>query len=85
MALNTYVNVRVRQTWNQMIKAYELIIVLDGEVMNRVVNSAADDFENVLFYISDPWYELAKAVVKNLVFQNLPNGKSVLIIIIYTC
>lgn len=85
LALNTFFNVRVRQTWNQKLNAYELVITLNGEVVHRVVNNAAGDFENVLFYASDPWSKAAKAVIKNLVFQNLPNGKfSLYIFTLYT-
>jgi len=83
LPLNKFTNVRVRQVWNPKLSVYELIVELDDKVVHKVVNHGAEIFENVLFYASNPWHTPAKAVVRHLVFQNLPNGKSSHIIICY--
>ena len=75
LPLNKYTKVEIRQTWNVDQNKCRLIISLDNVVRHVVVNNHKKDFENVVFYASDPWHPAAKGVLKNLVFKNLPHGR----------
>ena len=75
LPLNKFTNVRIRQVWNPTLHVYEFIVELNDVVVHKVVNNGAESFDNVLLYASNPWNVPAKAVVRHLVFQNLPNGK----------
>ena len=75
LALNDYINIRIRQTWDVSSSLYKLVVAFDGaEIINTPV-IAVQEFENMFLYASDPWSAPAKADIKNLVFKNLPYGK----------
>lgn len=75
-ALSTtdFTNVRVSQTWNST--HYVFQISVNGDVKFSKVNFSPDVFENVKVYASNPWDPAANADVKNLVFKNIPSGRS---------
>jgi len=75
LPLNKYTKVEIRQTWDVYQNKYRLIISIDSVIKHNTVNNAIQGYQNVVFYASDPWHPAAKAVLKNLVFQNLPQGK----------
>lgn len=75
LPLNKFTKVEIRQTWDVLRNEYRHIISIDGVVKHTTVNNAKQEFKNVVFYASDPWYAAAKVVLKNLVFKNLPHGK----------
>lgn len=72
MPLDTYANVKVSQTWNSSHYIYEIIV--NGRLSTRVVNYSPQIFRNVVLYASDPWRHPPEADIKNLVFENIPNG-----------
>ena len=74
LALNQYTKVEVRQ--HQLNDGrFQLEIKIGGESVHTAINDKARFFGNVKVYRSDLWYPTANALIKNLVYGNLPYGK----------
>lgn len=69
-----FTNVRIRQIWDVTASSYEYVISIDGVDKHTIVNAQFQEFDDVTFYASDPWYPAANALIKNVVFKNLPYG-----------
>jgi len=74
LPLNVFSNIQIRQTWDTSRKVYVFYVFINGRNEFNTVNSSPAEFDSVILYTSSPWYHPAQAMVKNLVFQNLPNG-----------
>ena len=72
---NKFTNVQIRQTWDTKHKVYKSIISFDNEIKHSVNNPTPLVFRNVNLWAADPWNNAADAIIRNLVFKNLPNGR----------
>lgn len=71
LILNQYTKVEIKQ--HQLSDGkFRLEIKIGGESVHSVINDKARFFGNVKVYRSDPWYPTANALIKNLVYGNLP-------------
>ena len=76
MPTNKFTNVQIRQNWDRTNNDFRLVIAIDGKIRQTTVNSKPQLFRDVTLWAADPSHVQADAVVKNLVFKNLPHGKS---------
>ena len=74
LQLNVFSNIQIRQTWDTQERKYVFFVFINGKKECRIVNNSPAKFDNVKLYASSPWYHPAQAIIKNLVFTNLPNG-----------
>ena len=66
LSLNKYSTIVVQQTQNQQNpKYYDFQVFVNGKREINVINKKPQVFHDVKYYASDPWYEPAKANVKN--------------------
>ena len=67
-------NIKLMQTWDVKRKKYVYRVYVNDELKRMVDNDAPGVFTNVKVYTADPWRTPANAMMKNLVFVNIPNG-----------
>eukprot|EP00111_Clytia_hemisphaerica_P023396 TCONS_00068913-protein len=66
----------IRQTYDSSKNIYNYIITIDGLVKRIARNTRPTIFKSVKMWAADPWHHAADAIVRNLVFKNLPYGYS---------
>jgi len=58
-------------------------IFLNSKLLHQKINRATRSFKNVKLYAADPWYNPARAIVKQLKWKSLPYHSSKYIILRY--
>lgn len=67
-------NIKIMQTWNVKTLKYVYSIYVNDELKHSVTNNRPRTYTNVRLYASNPWHVKADATLRNLVFENIPNG-----------
>ena len=49
---------------------YFFYVFIDGKQVYKLENNKPKEFRHVTVYGGDPWYEPAKAHIKNVIFKN---------------
>ena len=73
LTLNQWTAIEVTQI--QEGSKYYFIVNVDGDEVEKVENTKPQMFSDVKVYLSDNFWEPAKAMVQNLTYYNLPEGK----------
>ena len=68
-------NIKIMQTWNVKTLKYVYNVYVNGDLKRSVVNNDPRIYTNVRLYASNPWHPPAGATLRNLVFENIPNGE----------
>ena len=72
LPLNKYSTIVVQQTQNAgNRKFYNFEVFVNGKLEIYLLNKKPRIFNNVKYYLSDPWYESAKGSVKNYKLKKL--------------
>ena len=66
LPFNKYSHIVIRQIQSGHLNLYHYEIWINGVRQLDVVNNKAVVFQNVKYYVSDPWYIQAKAGLKNI-------------------
>ena len=68
-------NIKIMQTWNVKTLKYTYNVFVNDELKSSITNKKPRVYTNVRLYASNPWYQPAGATLRNLVFENIPNGE----------
>ena len=66
-SLNTWLSVKIQQTEEGGKAMYR--IYLNGEMVHEVENTHPKAFDNVMLYVSDPWYAAQDGKIRNLIID----------------
>lgn len=75
LTFNKYSRVEISQKPDVTNTSVILFTVkINGKQIHQMINRDARYFPNVKVYNGNPWRHPAKAIIKNLVYKNLPEG-----------
>ena len=74
---NRFTRVRIFQKRDSKGR-FVYVIVINSSIRRILANKAPATFYNVRYYLGDPWYKPAKALVKNIQIKLSSSGKVVL-------
>ena len=77
LPMNRFTRVEISQAQSSptSVNSLSFSIKMDGVQVFQQQNTDTRYFENVKVYKADMWYNPARALIKNLVYRNLPSGK----------
>ena len=68
--MNTWFKVRIQQNLTNGIYVYS-IHINDVEAY-RIANTKPEDFNNVVVYVGNPWMDVQKGKIRNLIINTEP-------------
>lgn len=75
LSTNFFTNIKLMQSWDTKMENYVYKVYINGKLIRSAVNSVPLVYKNVKVYAANPWQRQANALIKNLVFVNIPHGK----------